>query len=187
VPGRATVSFIHGPCDYKALGQQLHDDYDSSQLRAAVAFLLTHPGRTDLVTLTLWGNDVRAFIASCNGDFGCVQAGAPAAIATFSARLTAILAMVRLAAGPRAVIVVTGVFDPNLEPVAQQTHPLFRALDRAVEDVAGRVGVRFAPLFARFDGDAALCALTLLCSDGDAHPSDAGYRAIADAIREAAR
>jgi hypothetical protein len=84
------------------------------------------------------------------------------------------------------VIVVTGAFDPNLEPIAQQTHPLFMALDQAIGDLAGRVGVRFVSLFARFDGDAALCTLTLLCSDGDAHPSDAGYRAIADAIRKAA-
>ena len=183
-PGESTVSFIHGPCEYKALGQQLHDDYDTSQLRAAVGFLLAHPGRTDLVTLTLWGNDVRAFVASCNGDFGCVQAGAPAEIAKLSARLSLILAAIRLAAGPRAVIVVTGAFDPNLQPVAQQTHPLFLALDGAIDDVARRVGVRFAPLFARFDGDAALCALTLLCTDRDAHPSDAGYQAIADAIRE---
>jgi lysophospholipase L1-like esterase len=186
-PGESSVSFIHGPCEYKVLGQQLHDDYDTSQLEAAVAFLLTHPGRTDLVTVTLWGNDVRALIASCNGDFGCVQAAAPAAIAKFSARLTVILVAIRLAAGPRAVIVVTGVFDPNLQPVAQQTHPRFLALDGAIEDVARRVGVRFAPLFAVFDGDVALCALTLLCSDGDAHPSDAGSRAIADAISNAMR
>jgi lysophospholipase L1-like esterase len=186
-PGESTVSFIHGPCEYRALGEQLHDDYDTSQLTAAVAFLRGHPGRTELVTVTLWGNDVRAFVDACQGDLGCVQARAPAAIAEFSARLTVILATIRLAAGPRAVIVVTGAFDPNLQPVAQLTHPLFVALDQAIEGVAQRVGVRFAALFARFDGDAALCALTLLCTDGDAHPSDAGYQAIADAISNAIR
>ena len=33
----------------------------------------------------------------------------------------------------------------------------------------------------------ALCSLTLLCSDGDAHPSDAGYSTIADLNLDAAR
>ena len=35
------------------------------------------------------------------------------------------------------------------------------------------------------DGGAALCTYTLLCRDGDAHPSDAGYAVLAD-LTEAA-
>jgi lysophospholipase L1-like esterase len=185
-PGESSVSFITGPCPYKALGEQLHDDYEASQLAAAVAFLRTHPAKTDLVTVTLWGNDIRAFVDSCGGDFGCIQNGAQAAIANFSARLTGILATLKLAAGPRAVIAVTGVYDPNPQPIAQQTHPLFLAVDQAIRTVAGQVGVRFAPLFAAFDGDTALCTFTLLCSHGDEHPSDAGYQTIADSILEVA-
>lgn len=46
---------------------------------------------------------------------------------------------------------------------------------------------RFVDPFPVFnpEGDtgAALCTLTLLCSDGDAHPSDAGYRVIAELIQ----
>jgi lysophospholipase L1-like esterase len=185
-PGESSVSFIAGPCPYKALGQQLHDDYSGSQLKAALGFLLTHPGRTDLVTVTLWGNDINAFLASCQNDLECVQAGLPAAITKLSARLTVILAGLKLAAGPQAVIVLTGVYDPNPQPFAQITHPLFLALDHAMRTLAGRLGVRFAPLFATFDGNAALCTLTLLCSNGDAHPSDAGYEAIAERVLEAA-
>jgi hypothetical protein len=49
---------------------------------------------------------------------------------------------------------------------------------------ANRAG--FADPVAVFnpDGDtgAALCMLTLLCSDGDGHPSDAGYLAIAELL-----
>ena len=30
----------------------------------------------------------------------------------------------------------------------------------------------------------AICTLTLLCSEGDSHPSDAGYRAIAGVLHE---
>jgi lysophospholipase L1-like esterase len=186
-PGESSASFLQGPCPYKALGQQLHDDYTGSQLKAALAFLLAHPLRTDLITLTLWGNDVNAFVAGCAGDLACVQAGAPAAIAKFSARLQVILAALRIAAGPRATVVLTGPYDPNPQPLAQLTHPLYLALDAAMRTVAARTGVRFAPLFAAFDSDAALCRLTLLCSDGDAHPSDAGYQTIADLIFDAAR
>jgi hypothetical protein len=51
-----------------------------------------------------------------------------------------------------------------------------------MKQTAVHSGARFAPLFATFDVPGALCALTLLCSDGDAHPSDAGYQAIADSI-----
>jgi hypothetical protein len=40
-PEESAVTFIHGPREYKALGQQLHDDHDTSQI--AAAFLLTHP------------------------------------------------------------------------------------------------------------------------------------------------
>jgi hypothetical protein len=83
-----------------------------------------------LVTVTLWGNDINAFVDSCAGDLACLQSGAPLAISKFSARLTVILAALRAAAGPHAVLVVTGVYDPNPAPLAQQTHPLFLGLTR---------------------------------------------------------
>ena len=35
------------------------------------------------------------------------------------------------------------------------------------------------------DNGAALCTYTLLCRDGDAHPSDAGYAVLADLAEEA--
>jgi hypothetical protein len=45
-----------------------------------------------------------------------------------------------------------------------------------------------APLFNPDSGPArmtAICELTLLCSQGDTHPSDSGYRAMAERIFEA--
>jgi len=184
-PGESTLTFGTGPCPYKAAGQQLHDDYPGSQLAAAVEFLLTHRGRTDLVTLTLWGNDINALLARCHGEFTCVQVHAPAEIAEFSHRLTAILVALRLAAGPRTPIVLTGPYDPNLQPLAEQTHPLFRALDDAMKLAAERVGARYVALLETLGSDAALCTLTLQCTNGDAHPSDTGYITIADRIIEA--
>jgi lysophospholipase L1-like esterase len=184
-PGDSTVTFTTGPCPYKAAGQQLHDDYARTQLAAALEFLLAHRGRTELVTITLWGNDIKAFLRRCEGELACIRAETPAEIASFSARLTAIVGALRLAAGPRTAIVLTGPYDSNLQPLAEQTHPLFRALDDAMRLVAERVGARYVALLETFGSDAALCTLTLLCSDGDAHPSDVGYTAIAERIMEA--
>jgi lysophospholipase L1-like esterase len=107
-----------------------------------------------------------------------VQANAPAAIAQFATRLRSILVALGNAA-KHAEIVVTGVDDPNPAPLSTLTHPLYEALDDAMATTAVATGARFAPLF-----DADLCGLTLLCSDGDAHPSDAGYHAIAERILE---
>jgi hypothetical protein len=135
------------------------------------------------LTLTLWSNDINAFFAGCAGDFACVQAGAPEAIAKFSARLTAILAALRLAAGPRATIVHTG----RPAPAGRSHAP--GALDAAMQTVAAP-SARYAAMFPVFDpddSDSALCVLTLLCTPAaDAHPSDAGYQAIADLILDAA-
>jgi hypothetical protein len=51
---------------------------------------------------------------------------------------------------------------------------------------------RFANPFPAFNPQgnparerARICALTFICSEGDAHPTDAGYRAIAAAVWDA--
>jgi hypothetical protein len=67
--------------------------------------------------------------------------------------------------------------------------PLFTLLNRAQQAAAAAVRARFADPFPVFNppGDetaetAAICTLTLLCSQGDGHPSDAGYRALASIV-----
>jgi lysophospholipase L1-like esterase len=173
-PGESTVTFTTG-CPYP---DELHNSYAGSQRDAALAFLDGPDGKkTRLVTLTLWGNDINAFLAACQGDPVCVLAGAPAEIAAFQARLTAILEPLE---AKHATVVVTGVYDPTESAFS---HPLFVALDEAIAAAAQATGARFAPLLATFSGH--LCELTLLCADGDAHPSDAGYAAIAAAIENA--
>ena len=183
-PGESTTSFLM-PCIWKTSGHALHNDYPGSQLAAALAFLAAHRGKVSPITLSLNGNDANDFLQTCPpADLACLQAGAPAAIAAYQTRLTSILRQLR-AAAPGAEIIVVGAYDPNIGAFAS-ADPLFTQLNRAQQAAAATVRARFADPFPVFNpqGDetaetSAICALTLLCTDGDGHPSDAGYRAFA--------
>jgi lysophospholipase L1-like esterase len=184
-PGETTGSFVAGPCPWSAAGLPLHDTYAGPQLDAATQFLRAHRGRVDLVTISLWGNDANAFVASCNGNVQCIVEGAPAAIAHLAGNLRGILQTLR-AAAPDADLVVIGAYDANLGAFAL-TGPIFQALNQAMGDAARSARAAYVdpmPIFDAGNG-AALCTYTLLCRDGDAHPSDAGYAVLAD-LAEAA-
>jgi len=186
-PGESTTSFLL-PCIWKTSGHALHNDYAGSQLDAALAFLATHRGQVSPITLSLNGNDINDFLRTCPpGDLACIQNGAPVAIAAYRARLTSILTRLR-AAAPDAAIIVVGAYDPNIGAFAF-ADPLFTQLNQAQQAAAATVRARFADPFPVFNpqGDdaaetTAICTLTLLCTEGDGHPSDAGYRALADIV-----
>jgi hypothetical protein len=90
-PGESTTTFLL-QCIWKTSGHALHNDYAGSQLGAALAFLAGHRGKVSPITLSLNGNDANDFLLTCPPrDLACLQAGAPAAIAAYQARLTAIL------------------------------------------------------------------------------------------------
>ena len=186
-PGETTASFLAGPCLWTTLGESLHDPFTGSQLDAALAFLRSHPGQVSPITLTLWGGDVRELVASCRGDLGCVREAAPRLIRQVASNHAAILGRLRDAA-PGAEIIVTGAWDSFLD-LFEFADPLFQALNATTAAVAAEYGARFADPFPIFNpqGDPdeetrAICALTLLCTDGDSHPSDAGYQALADVV-----
>ena len=183
-PGESTLSFTT-PCTWKASGHALHDDYPGSQLDAALAFLAAHRGQVSPITLSLNGNDITAFLQSCPpGDLACIQNGAPAAIAQYRTRLTAILERLR-AAAPDAEIILTGAYDPDIGEFSF-ADPLFTALNNAESMAGATVRARLANPFPAFNpqGDeaaetTAICTLTLACAQHDTHPADAGYRALA--------
>jgi hypothetical protein len=67
-------------------------------------------------------------------------------------------------------------------------------LNASIADVAATNRARFADPFPIFNpqGDPAaelqaICTLTLLCTQNDSHPSDAGYRALADVVFDASQ
>jgi lysophospholipase L1-like esterase len=186
-PGETTRSFVSGRCAWAAGGSPMHRAYEGSQLDAATAFLRAHPRVVSPITLTLWANDVAELAGACSGDPGCLRRRAPAAIAALAARVGAILRTLR-AAAPGAELIVTGTWNADPDRLAEGDPPL-RALDLALGRAASAAGARFADTFPVFNpqGDArreraAICRLTLGCSRGDEHPSEAGYRAIAALI-----
>jgi lysophospholipase L1-like esterase len=189
-PGESTVTFVRGGCEGLAEGAKLHDPYRGSQLGAAVSFLRAHPGQVGPVTLTLFGNDWFPLFDTCKGKLACVRERAPGEIAAFGTRLTSILQRLR-AAAPAAEMIVTGAW--NIDPGSlEQLRPVYRSLDAAIARAASASRARFADTLPVFNPPgslparkARLCAYSFICSKGDPHPTDAGYRAIADAVAAA--
>ena len=189
-PRESTPSFIAGPCPLNEVGFKLHDAFTGSQLDAATAFLRAHRGQVSPITLTLSGQDIGDFIDACGGDLACIANRAPAEIATISSHLRTILARLR-AGAPDAEIIVTGAWDGAIDDLAF-ADPLFEALNEGMAAAAADERARFADPMPVFNpqGDpgverAALCAYTGLCADEDAHPSDAGYAALAGVVWDA--
>ena len=181
-PGESTVTFTRGGCDWLKHGGKLHDAFQGSQLKAAEAFLRAHAGRVSPITVTLWGGDLAPLSAR--------GAHARTAIASFANRFDTILRQLR-AAAPTAEIIVTGAWNLEADRLAK-VEPLYRSVDEAIRRSASAAGARVADMFTALDGPGSLkaqqvrlCSLTFYCSKGDPHPTDAGYRAMADAFMTA--
>jgi lysophospholipase L1-like esterase len=186
-PGESSTTLLAGGCPTRSL-VALHASYEGSQLNAAVAFLRAHPGTVSPITLTVGGNDVGDLIRSCGGDLLCVQARAPAAIVAYEAQLGTILQALRSAA-PDSELIVNGAWHSVLDATVAPLFDLqFAALNEAIARQAALADARFADQASVFNPPgaearvAAICTLTLLCSEGDSHPADAGYRVIAGVL-----
>jgi len=189
-PGESTVTFVRGGCPWLAEGKKLHDPFRGTQMNAALAFLAAHRGQVSPITVHLWGNDIDPVAEACQGDFACIKKRAPAAIAQISARLGRIVRRLR-AAAPDAEIIVNGTWNFNYADLAQ-TDPLLRSFDTALRRAATGAGARFAELFPLINPQgnvarekARVCSLLFICKRDDPHPTDAGYRVIADAVWKA--
>jgi lysophospholipase L1-like esterase len=187
-PGESTVTFTRGGCPAFADGIGLHDPFRGSQLKAALSFLRGHPEDVSPITLTLYGNDwLPLLLDTCKGSVACVRKHAPKVTASFGSRLSSILKQLR-AAAPSADIVVTGAWNPDPGQL-RQLRSTYRFLEETIARAATASHARIAKMRPVFNPPtnaqaqrARLCALTFICSKGDPHPTDAGYRAMADAV-----
>ena len=188
-PGESTMTFSRGGCPAFADRVRLHDTFHGSQLEAALTFLKAHPGEVSPITLTLFGNDrLPLLLDTCKGKVACVRKRGPAAIAAFGSRLTSIVRQLR-AAAPTAEIIVTGAWNPDPGQTAA-LKDIYRSLEASIVRAAAASHARVATMLPVLNPpaktQARLCALTFICSKGDPHPTDAGYRAMADAVLRAA-
>jgi len=184
-PGESAKTFIAGGCPWLGEGRHLHDAFKGTQLGAALAFLKAHRGQVSPITLTLWGNDLfDDFAPACKGDPVCVASHSKAGLARLTSRLSTIVGRLR-AAAPNAEIILTGAWNFDVEHFPK-TDSLFRSIDAAIARAAAIGKARVAKIYPVFSAagkrKARVCALTLICSKGDPHPTDAGYRAMAAAF-----
>lgn len=178
-PGETTDSFVW-ECEYPF---PLHTDYwGMSQLDAALATIEEADGGVGTITIALGANDLTNFLDECGDDAQCVRQGLPKLIERVRKNLHASVKQLRQAA-PDAVIVLLQYYNP-FAPFDPSTIRPFEALDSAIGKVAKKNRVGVANAYASFNETAPqpkrLCKLTLACSDFDVHPSNAGYREIAD-------
>jgi lysophospholipase L1-like esterase len=201
-PGATTMTVLQGggKCSYP----------EGSQLQAAEAFLRTHP-TTALVTLDLGFNDLLSCMRHEVVDTPCVND----ALVTVHDQLLQIVAAIKAAAPPGALIVGIGHYDPYLGdyfrgPVGQtfaaESLGVMQRLDTTLRADYTAAGVPMADVASAFDladhdqvkwtglptvptDVARTCELTFMCNGPplghNVHPDDAGYRAIASAIAAA--
>jgi lysophospholipase L1-like esterase len=186
-PGESTVTFMRGGCPAFTDGIELHDAFRGSQLKAALSFLRAQPEAVSPITVTLYGNDwLPVLLDTCKGNATCARKHAPSATGAFASRLRSILQQLRKAA-PDAEIIVTGAWNPDPNQL-RQLGDVYRSLEASIARAAAVSGARVARMVPVFNPSgslparkAKLCALTFICSKGDPHPTNAGYRAMADA------
>jgi lysophospholipase L1-like esterase len=183
-PGESAKTFSEGGCPWLAEGRRLHDPFKGTQLQAALAFLRGHRGQVSPITLTLWGNDLfEDFSPACKGEFACIRSHAQPGLAKFTTRLASIVGRLR-AAAPKAEIILTGAWNFDVAQI-EKSEPLFRSIDAAIARAAAAGNARVARMYPVFNPAGKkhrICSLTYVCSKGDLHPTDAGYRAMAAAF-----
>jgi lysophospholipase L1-like esterase len=143
--------------------------------------------------VTLWGNDwLPVLLDTCKGNVACARKHAPSTTKAFASRLTAILQRIR-AAAPHAEIIVTGAWNPDPNSL-RQLALVYRSFEAAIARATTGSQAKIARMLPVLNPAgslqaqrARLCKFTFICSKGDPHPTDAGYRAIADAVMRASR
>jgi lysophospholipase L1-like esterase len=180
-PGETSSTFISGGCPFAPSG--------FVQLAAAVAFLQARAGKVSPVTLDIGANDVLRDIDPTTCTVNTVQFNSD--LATLDANLTGtILPALReaLTVNGRVTgsIVMMNYYDPY-QNVCPNSVPFVQTLDEHLaSDSSGFAFI--VDVFTAFGGSGVpnpdLCGFTWMCTPPplgpNIHPTDEGYRVIAD-------
>ncbi len=199
-PSEASGSFLDAvqPDDgcraFKA-SYPLHVEYDSTQLEYARSFVAAHP-RLRLVTLQLGANDLQLMAKACAMDPACIASSVQGRMTALVGNVVAIVSSLR-AAGYRGQVLVIDYYAPNTDPTySMLIGALDQALALAVAAAGGLPGggpvalvdvqEAFAAEAAEVGGDPCATGLINRLPDGtcEIHPSEAGYRLIAQLIAQ---
>lgn len=185
------VSLLDTPCAFAqpSGGAALHDPYAGSQRAAALAWLRQNGAQTAVVSVSLGSNDLRDVLFGCQAGppqnlLTCIDQG----VRTMISGLLQFVGQVR-ALAPNAEVVVFdyyNAYEYDL-PVTEQLSPgVNAALVNAVNTFLP--GVRIARARAVINeattNQQAFHGLVGMAT-GDIHPTDAGYAALARALRAA--
>ena len=189
--GATTASVIHGPgCSYTT-GTQLGD---------AEAFLRSHPGQVEMLTIDIGANDVDGCIGSSGINTSCLQTG----LNQITTDLPLILSGLR-AADPTLAIYGMDYYDPFLDQwlagasgqtVAQESEAggvtlnnelgqIYNANKAAMADPATLFQTANFALTGSYNGTTVpenvslISAWTWMCSENDIHANDEGHAELA--------
>jgi lysophospholipase L1-like esterase len=213
-PGDDTVEMRFGIGGASEFGSACYGPYaqlppgGTSQLDAAVEYLLTHPGEVELITITIGANDILACdlndpdVAICLGaQLGQIGANLPVIIGTLQAYAPGVPIVGMNYYNPNVAL---WLLDPALGEAALGLTPVFNG---TLEAVYGAMGVPVADVETAFktfktqgktpQNVRAACLWTLMCEKSgrnwvlsdwnpgepgpqpDIHPSLKGHRKIA--------
>jgi lysophospholipase L1-like esterase len=179
-PGETTETFIHGGCFYTAIGLPLHTAYTGPQLEAAEAFLRRHRGQVNPIILSLSANDLFIpWLFDCAEDEACIAARTPGAAAAVGTNYELILSRLRRLEPHATLMILVEYQFPGFPRAFNRG--LARLYDRV--RVAGRahdaILIEANPIIQRDP-----CRMLFICDPDfrDIHPTDAGYRELADAV-----
>lgn len=166
--------------------------YTGPQLGYAIAQLKAHE-ETELVTLSIGGNDLAVLQFRCNFNVACEVAGLPGVLATYAGNLTNIFSRIRGEAGYRGQIVLLTYYSFNYSDVP--TTAAIGLVNATAASVGALYHVGIADGFGAFakaslpyGGDVCKAGLLIQLPNGtcDTHPSPAGQKLLASTVIRAA-
>jgi lysophospholipase L1-like esterase len=203
-PGENLKSFVDGGC----IGQPLVSTTDTrSQWTKAAAFLKKHRKQTKLVTVSLAANEFTPCARGGSIDIACVGLG----VQRLEAGLPGVLKQIRAAAGKKVKIVTHDLYNPYLAlalrggsyaTLAYGSVEIQKGVNATIRAAAKAAKMLVAGVTTPFQSEnltgqttlagqqvpvavAKVCELTQIClpaPQGNIHPNDAGYTAIAKAF-----